>query len=295
MKEMSKTFKLKYRADFVGNERDNVVSIWIAKPVNSNTQHVEKFLISKKPTKQYSDKNGNVILYFELKNETKYFIEFYLEVTLKKQLDKIQINLDQCFDRKSTQNKSFIKSEKYLQQSDDLRSLAQKISGEEKSGEKIIEKIFKFVMRNFSYKYPVKNRGVENMDFKKLEGDCAEYASFFVALNRSLKIPSQNRTGFVVFPENNKIVEHGWASVCCGDNGWLDFDPQYASLEKDWKKYFAKTSDYRIVFTKNFNIPLKFYRDAEGIEIIKMSAQTLQPIAFISKNKIRFKHKIQII
>ena len=77
-------------------------------------------MISKKPTKQYSDKNGNVILYFELKNETKYFIEFYLEVTLKKQLDKIQINLDQCFDRKSTQNKSFIKSEKYLQQSDDL-------------------------------------------------------------------------------------------------------------------------------------------------------------------------------
>jgi hypothetical protein len=75
----------------------------------------------------------------------------------------------------------------------------------------------------------------------------------------------------------------------------LDFDPQYASLEKDWKKYFAKTSDYRIVFTKNFNIPLKFYRDAEGVEIIKMSAQTLQPIAFISKNKIKFKHKIQII
>ncbi len=209
MKENFKTFKIKYRADFIGNEDGNVIYVWISKPSNSDTQHVEKFLISEAPQKEYTDPNENIILFFELKNQKKYFIEFYLEITLKKQNDKLTASLNQCLDINYNKNMPFVKSEKYLEQSNELKELANKIVGQQKNTFETIEKIFKFVMKNFTYRYPVKNRGVKNMNFDSLKGDCAEYASLFVALCRNFKIPSQNKTGFVVFPKTKKIIEHG--------------------------------------------------------------------------------------
>ena len=120
---------------------------------------------------------------------------------------------------------------------------------------------------------------------------------------RILKIPARNNTGFVISPDFRKIVEHGWASIYLKPYGWLDFDTQYASTEKNKMKYFGQRKDYRITFVNGFNIPLKPLipknfklnnRDDSNISIKNNSAQILQPLVFISNNNLSPKIKIRI-
>ncbi|MFH1326119.1 MAG: transglutaminase-like domain-containing protein, partial [Candidatus Falkowbacteria bacterium] len=168
----------------------------------------------------------------------------------------------------------------------------------------IIQSIFNFVIKNFKYCYPIEQRGVKYLNLKQLKGDCGEYSSLFVTMCRTLKIPARNSTGFVIFPKQKKIVEHGWSNVYLKPFGWLNFDTQYASLEKNTKKYFIQRNDYRIVFINGFNIPLKpsipknfqlNYWNKIGLPLTNNSVQTLQPIVFASKKDVKFKDKVELM
>jgi len=161
-----------------------------------------------------------------------------------------------------------------------------------------------FIVKNFTYCYPVQQRGVKYLSLDNLIGDCGEYSSLFVTMCRILKIPARNNTGFVIFPKQKKINEHGWANIYLKPYGWLDFDTQYASLEKNASPYFGRRNDYRISFTNGFNIPLKpsipkdfkiNYWNEHGMPLTHTAAQTLQPIIFASQKEIEFKDSLELL
>lgn len=304
MIQKSKEFNIEYKASFV-SQANNDIRIWVAKSADSELQGIKKFSILPVPQKIYQDTQRNKILYFDFKNQKKIEVKFNVKAVLKQ--NKIELDRNKILAPKNIL-KRYTKNERFLEQISEIKKLTKEITENYKNDLDKIKSIFIFVAKNFKYCYPIKKRGVKNLDLKKLKGDCGEYSSLFVAMCRILKIPAKNNTGFVIFPSQRKISEHGWASIYLKPYGWIDMDPQFASLEKNinigLKKYFGQRIDYRIVFVNGFNIPLKpgapknykkDFWEKIGLPSTKNSVQILQPIFFVSKKKIKFKDQIKLI
>ncbi len=308
MKHDSKKFNIEYKAILDSFNTNNDVRIWVVQPSTSIYQKIENFSVSHKPKKSYRDRQENKISYFEFKSQKNITIQVNIQATLWK--NKINLKKeDVSLPRISTKLfKQYTKSEKFLEQTPEIKKLTHQITKKDKFVLDKIQSIFNFIVENFKYCHPVKQRGVKYLNLNNLRGDCGEYSSLFVTMCRILKIPARNNTGFVLFTKQKKIVEHGWASVYLKPYSWIDIDTQYASLEKNVnigaKKYFAQRNDYRMTFVNGFNISLKpaipqnfqlNYWNKLGLPLTYNSVQTLQPIVFASKEKVRFKDNIKII
>jgi len=288
MKYSSKKFDIEYRAKFTKIGKNNQIRAWIAQPLSFGCQEIESFSIYPKPKSYYKDHQGNKILYFRFENTKDLEIKMNIKVTLWK--EKIKIKKENIPQANIKLFNQYIKNEKFLEQTAQIKRLTDKITENDELVLDKIKSIFNFISQNFKYCYPVKKRGVKNLNLNDLKGDCGEYSSLFVTMCRILKIPAKNNTGFVISPKYKKIVEHGWASIYLKSYGWIDFDAQYATAEKNGaKKYFGQRNDYRIIFTNGFNIPLK-----PSIPKNFKSVQVLQPIFFISKQKTQFKDIIKL-
>jgi len=302
VKHSPKKFNIDYRANLYSIEKDNEIRVWISQPTTFDCQDINSFSISPKPKKQYEDLQGNKILYFCFKDLKEIEIKVSIRATLWK--SKINFKKNKALLPNSKLFDRYIKNEEFLKQTPEIKRKVYEITKNDKSVLDKINSIFNFIIHNFNYSYPIKKRGTEKLNLSDLRGDCAEYSSLFVAMCRILKIPARNSTGFVISPTNKKIVEHGWAGIYLGPHGWIDFDTQYASTEKNkLKKYFGQREDYRIIFTNGFNIPLKpiipkgfkldFWNNV-GLPVKNNLTQTLQPIIFASKNNLKFEDDIEV-
>lgn len=308
MQSNSKKFNIQYTAKLASVSADNDIRIWLVQPSDLVCQKIEDFSISQEPKNTYIDKQGNKILFFQFQNEKKIEIKINIKAALAKQ--KIDLEKTKLVLPKNHPEiiKQYTKNEVFLEQGTELKKITRQITKKDNSVLEQSQSIFNFVIQNFQYCYPVKNRGVKNLDLNKLKGDCGEYSSLFVTMCRILNIPARNNTGFVLLTKPKKILEHGWASIYLKPYGWLDIDTQYASLEKNinlgFQKYFLQRDDYRLVFTKGFNIPLKpaipksfkldYWNDL-GLPLKNNSVQTLQPIVFASKEKVKFKETMKLV
>jgi len=299
MDKSKKEFKILYKASFK-SKSENEIMIWLAEPADSNYQKIENYSINLNQDSEYRV-NENHIHFFRLSDRN---IE--LNVGIKAVLSKEIISAEKLVFGKLPKEIStqYLSSEKYLEQTREIIDLTKKIIRDKKAPLEKIRAIFKYVIENFKYCYPVKKRGVENLDLKNLSGDCAEYSSLFVTMCRIAGIATRNVTGYVIFENKNQISEHGWAQVYT-DRGWLDADPQYASLEKNvetgTEKYLFNRTEYRIIFTNGFNISLKPSIPAGfdksnmaklGLPIDRKNVQVLQPLVFASKKPVNFENMI---
>jgi hypothetical protein len=288
MKHSPKKFNIEYRAKFTKIGKNNGIRVWVAQPLSFECQKIEKFSIYPTPKKNYRDKQGNKILYFHFKD--KKFIEIKISIKATLWKNETEIKKEKIPQVSIKLFNQYIKNEKFLEQTAQIKRLTDKITENDELVLDKIKSIFNFISQNFKYCYPVKRRGVKNLKLNDLRGDCGEYSGLFVTMCRILRIPAKNNTGFVISPKYKKIVEHGWASIYLKLYGWIDFDAQYAAAEKNSaKKYFGQRNDYRIIFTNGFNIPLK----PSTPKSLK-SVQVLQPIFFISKQKTQFKDIIKL-
>lgn len=301
MKHSPKKFNIEYKANF-NSLNNNEIRAWIAQPLSFSCQKIESFSISPKSKNYYKDPQGNKILYFQFKNTKDIEIKMNIKATLWKDRINLKEENNLLIDNKVLNR--YIKSEEFLKQTPRIKKLTSEII---KNNDSVLDKvisIFNFIVQSFEYCYPIKKRGAENLNLNNLKGDCGEYSSLFVTMCRILKIPARNNTGFIISPTHKKIVEHGWASLYLKSYGWLDFDTQYASTEKNKiKKYFGQRNEYRIIFTNGFNILLKpsipkdfkldFWNNI-GMPLKNNLVQTLQPIIFVSKNNLNFKDEIKI-
>lgn len=307
MKIKPKNFTIKYNAVIKSQHADNNIKIWLVQPQNNKLQVIRGFKVNHKPKSFYYYK-GNKILYFYFKNFERIDFEFKLNATLYQQKNNIKPADFSFFKNNKNKFSQYLLPEKYREQTKEAISLVNKICSKDDNNLQKTISLFNFVVNKFEYCYPVKNRGVKNLKLSKLKGDWAEYASLFVAFCRILGLPAENQTGFVIYPKQKTVAEHGWASVYLPKYGWVDADPQYASLEKTaqsgLKKYFCQRSDYRIVFSNGFNFPLKprltdkykfdFWLK-QSLPMSKSYVQTLQPLTFASLKEVKFKDEIELI
>ena len=303
MKLIPRKFNIEYSASF-RSVKSNDLRIWAARPQNSIYQKIEEFKISKDPTSRYREKNGNEILYFNFKKINNLNLKIKMKVVLKN--NKLKLNKEIINHQKNTELfKKYTKSEKFLEQTDTVKELAEKITRKEKF---ILDKIIvitEFLKRNFKYVYPVKKRGVKNLNLKNLKGDCGEVGALFVTMCRVLKIPAINNTGYVIyFDELNNIYEHGWTSIYLNDVGWLQIDPLAGNIKKLRSKYIYEQKNYFLAILNGFNIKIKpaipknhaiDYWKKLGLPITRKTTQILQPLIFSSLKKITFREEIKII
>ncbi|MFA4890052.1 MAG: transglutaminase domain-containing protein [Candidatus Paceibacterota bacterium] len=306
MKYEYKKFNIRYTASFTSKYKNNDIKVWFARPTDSECQKIEKIKISPKPHSDYNDKQGNKILYFNFENQKSIKVQMDIKVILWKNkinLLKEKISLP-SFSSKIFQK--YTKNEKFLEQTLTIKNLTNQIT---RNDQFILDKIFsitKFLEKNFKYTYPIKNRGVKNLDINNLKGDCGEVGALFVTMCRILGIPARNNTGFVIYrDELNNIYEHGWGSIYLKPYGWIDIDPLANNIsEKINKEYLYHQKNYFLSFTKGFNIkinpkiPNKFkidYWNNLGLPLTNASVQVLQPLVFASKEKVVFLDSIKLL
>ncbi len=301
---MTQNIHWQYEARLESDKKETEIKIWLAQPIDSFYQKINSFKINIKPDFIYQDQQGNKILYCKIKKSLKTTIKIDIHATLSKD-DKDAACLLPAV-KKIRLEKKWLKSEKFLEQTKTLKEITLKLTAKDKDDWGKVRTIFDFVANSFHYQYPVKNRGVKNLDLTNLGGDCAEYSGLLVTMCRILNIPAKNQTGFVIDGKNKSAAEHGWASIYLKKYGWRDIAPQYASLEKNptlGKKYFLRRCDYRLNFVDGFNLPLKpnipagfnkkFWLE-QGLPLTNTQVQTLQPLIFVSDKPVKFTEKIKL-
>lgn len=300
---LQKRVQITYQAVF-SPSKSTKIAVWLASPQNSKLQQVHDFQVSPKTCARYQD-NENSILYLSVDIEKPKTLKFSLDATIRQDAN----NPSNIQDNVLHVPEEFLREEPFLEHMPWTKNIVHNLIKKIESPVERVRAIFNFILNTFKYRYPVPKRGVATMQPERLIGDCGEYSSLFVTMCRIASVPARNETGFVLFPETGNIVEHGWASVHLKSCGWVDVDTQWAQIEKDEGRdpaaYFLRRPDYRIVFTRGFNIrlippiPDKWYAEwyteywkSQCLPVTKDSVQTLQPLVFAAENEIEFNAEI---
>ena len=175
------------------------------------------------------------------------------------------------YDKKSFLYKRYTRTEKYLEQTKEIKKLAKEIVNKEKNSFEKARKIFHWVTENITYKCPSQERGVV-ATLKNKCGDCADFSFVFIALCRSVGIPARLVSGpWIIFDKKQQF--HAWAEFYLENVGWIPVDCAVSQGIKKDKKfpkfieklgnplnpsyYFGNLDNKRIIFSKGCNILLK--------------------------------------
>lgn len=259
-----------------GDKKTENFLIWFSRIKKwDNQRRVNtKFSISSK--KSYLDKeNNNTIDIFDFSDRLGK--EIHLKVDFR--FDAYETTL-KIGSGKSTKIKKdsilytqYTKSEKYLEQTEEIAELAKRIVGKEEDYFKQAKKVFDWIVKNIKYKFPPHRRGViPTLEHKS--GDCGEFNHIFIALCRSLGIPARSVLGMWAVPTIQQGY-HAWAEFYLERVGWIPVDCSVAQGLKtkndegfvkfikemknstDPNYYFSNLDNKRIIFSKGNNILLQ--------------------------------------
>ncbi len=117
----------------------------------------------------------------------------------------------------------------------DIEALAVSLAGEDDDLFVVVSSLADWVHRNVEYDLDVVDGSQlpASWVFDNRVGVCTEYTSLFIALARSLGIPSREVSGFAftesdLFPSGWEF--HSWAEVYFPGFGWVPFDPTYGQF-----------------------------------------------------------------
>ncbi len=118
-------------------------------------------------------------------------------------------------------------------------------------------------------------------------GNCTDFHSLFIGLNRAEKIPSRFVIGFPI-PEHKKEGKisgyHCWAEFFTRDKGWIPVDASEAFKNPDRRKfYFGHLDPNRVSFTIGRDIPLRL----SGGKIKKVN-YLIYPYVFVNGKKFDY-------
>lgn len=227
------------------NRQFGVTGVWISWPSDA-----KKIEVNPQPVCiSMPDLAGNELAYFELQKG-----------------DAIELSYDVAFpaNRKtkglSEEERSFyLRSTSLVPATNDIKQLAQSITHGAKTEEEMAYKIFLYMRKNYSYKFPPKERGADSF-FRSKKGDCGEFSFLYAACCRVLQIPC--RICFGAFAVGT-MQAHAWNEVYLEDKGWVPVDVSMAAvqLKQPWRflfsdiktqpseKYFGHLEGQRLIFS----------------------------------------------
>jgi hypothetical protein len=142
----------------------------------------------------------------------------------------------------------YTRDEPYLEQTEEIKSAAEKAIGQETDPIKQANLLFQYVRHHMTYKYPPKQRGAQ-FALKSAEGDCGQYSYLFIALCRAVGIPARLQAGFHFIPD--KTGYHVWSEIYTLSHNWIPVDTSY-------EDQFAHLDNERLITSVGMNIPLKY-------------------------------------
>ena len=125
--------------------------------------------------------------------------------------------------------REYTKAELFIQSEDEeIKKIAKRITEGSSSNIEALERINEYLFSNIKKKNVV---GIPDAisTLKNMEGDCNEHASLFVALARSLGIPTRLSGGVAYL--NGRFYYHAWAEGYTGV--WRTFDPTWGQSPAD--------------------------------------------------------------
>ncbi len=235
---------------FPSNSRENVFLLWVSeiKEWDSQKNVTANYGIEKRKT--YEDReNGNSIVVFDFSNN----IIGRKQLRLNFSFDAYEVNLTGKdfktgeYDRQSSFFRNYTKFERQITPTDDVIKIAKDVTSEHGNYIGKAKKLYDWVVDNISYVDSNKKGNVARV-FQAKEGNAREISFLYIALLRSIDIPSRIITG-VYGEEGRKQKFHSWAEFYLEEVGWIPVDCS--------KKLFSELDNNRIIFSKGENILLE--------------------------------------
>lgn len=192
--------------------------------ISTNNLDLHRVLLSdNRQIVEFKDKNhASVVLYNTLKEKPKKGFERpFIWVKENKSEDENSVNIDR---NNESPFKKYLDNSPYIQSNNQkIKMKAAEIVGEEKDILSCSKLICKWVFKNIKTKnyktiYASAAEVLEN-----LEGDCSEHSILFIALARSLGIPTRGVIGLLYSKEMGAYAYHAWCEVYAGE--WIAVDP----------------------------------------------------------------------
>jgi len=231
--------------------------VWMAEPVPGVGQSgTLRLSITPPPTEVFDDpENGNRLLYWDLSptllNGTAIEIRREYELTAW-HVDGApgpEENIAMP-DPGDPLARFYTKSERWLEQTGEIKDLAEELTQNwEQPWEKIVS-IFEWVKGSCEYVYPPPGGRGSLMMLHERKGDCGQYACLFIDLCRATGIPARFVAGLTV-GEEDRVGHHAWAEVWLPGYGWIPCDPTGPRTDP-----IGTIDSNRIVTTRGLNLPI---------------------------------------
>ncbi|MCL5773676.1 MAG: transglutaminase-like domain-containing protein [Firmicutes bacterium] len=249
-----------------------LMKIWSPFPIANDSQHGIKLISSSPPCNYISPPQSDLgVIYFEIENDG-CNPEFEVKYTFSFVSHDMYFNLDpaeiQPFDNKDPLLKPYLKSEKHITISDDLKNLAYSIVKDEKNPLARAMMIYVWMTDNLIYSFLPHEIIEDESEYvlRTRKGDCGAQSIFYAALCRALGIPARVSGGWHLGPGFR--LNHLWTEIYIPPYGWVPVDSSEALHqigggdfdEKDWPKllklFFGVFNRYHVCIHNNINLPL---------------------------------------
>ncbi|MCB0587858.1 MAG: transglutaminase domain-containing protein, partial [Phaeodactylibacter sp.] len=164
--------------------------------------------------------------------------------------------------------------EQHIRFSPELKSLSQKIVGEEKDPLQKAWRIYQWIGENIPWASALEYSTMPNIPaycMQNRRGDCGMKALLFITLCRYNGIPAKWQSGWFLYPDNMNL--HDWTELYLEGFGWIPVDPDFNLQdiqEEDARRFFFGGADaYRLIVNDDFSgdfFPAKIYPRSETVD-----------------------------
>lgn len=262
-----------------GYRKQLTIETWIARIKDwQGQQEIHSLYYSRLPTNTFREIwNGNIIDYWDL--STHKLGHRKISITAQgKALDPYQ-----NYPCKSEINERkilpfFTKPEHCIEARGDLKAVAKSVTQGIGLDEDRAKRIFRWIVQNIKYD-PGQQALSAKVSLEEMKGNCGGISLLFVALCRSVGIPSRIVSGAWLIP--NHEGPHMWSEFYSCRFGWIPVDCSRAILlatSMNYRRkslsmklpskpsfYFGKIDNRRVIFSKGSNIRLIPMRNFPGV------------------------------
>ncbi|MFC1669924.1 transglutaminase-like domain-containing protein [Spirochaetota bacterium] len=256
------------------------LKLWI--PIPKSNRHQEVSDIRIKSPYEYviktDNKYKNRYIYIHTKDQQKDF-----SVAVNFTVKRLENKNNNTYDSGKGPMKWALKPNKLIPVSEVVKKRANDVLKNEKTKTQKARTIYMHTLEHMEYNKKGKGWGRGDFNYACLvkKGNCTDFHSYYIALMRSLSIPSYFEIGLSV-PKNKREGEikgyHCWAYYWDG-SFWVPVDISEADKnQKMTKYYFGSIDEHRIAFTigrdillnpKQNLVPLNFfiypYAEVDGL------------------------------
>jgi len=158
---------------------------------------------------------------------------------------------------------------------DSIKSLSERLVGDEKNPYLIAKKIFEYVDVTYPWAGAREYATIDNIPLYVMEnghGDCGQVTLLFITLARYNGIPARWQSGFMLHP--GRVNLHDWGEYYIEGAGWVPIDESFGlkNIGDDpaYKYFYASGMDsYRMVVNNEYSMPLfpaKVYPRSDDVD-----------------------------